>query len=143
MANGNLPDVVQLLLCESAAYELASDSWVLIRPLWQLRPSDGADFPVELSRSTLYFQLLDAFGEFRLHIEIQNMHRPGQLSLLRRTEFYTIRMPESRVLVEDVVHLPPITFLEEGEYEFRLFADGQPLGSRSAVYLNVAGRTGP
>ena len=137
MVNGNLPDVVQFVLCESAAYDLSSDSWVLVRPYFRLRLPAAEIFPVELERSALYFQLIDAFGAIKLSVEVRNTKREGLLGYLYRTETYSIELPKDRSMIEDVIHLPSMNFLEEAEYEFRLLADGRPLGSRSVVCLNV------
>jgi hypothetical protein len=139
VAAGNLPDVVVMLLCEAAAYDLNSDSWVLVRPLHDIRVPSPEDFPYELVRAALYFQMIDAFGDFESHYEIRNTRRTGILGFHSQSKRYTLKFPANRSLVEDVIHLPAINFLEEGEYEFQLYAYGKTLSQRGAVHLNVRG----
>jgi hypothetical protein len=144
MADANRPDVVQLLLCESAAYDETQNSWVLVRPTAHLHVRGYREdpFPHVIPRLAAYFQLIDAFGTVSLQLQVAAPSLgSGMAQVLMRSDEYLVTFPPNRTVLDGVIRLEAVPILEAAEYEVRLLAAGQRLGERSVAYLRVTGET--
>lgn len=135
MANGNLPDVVLLVLCESAAYDVSNGSWVLVRPLTRVQLPADDPFPTVLDRLTLYYQLTDAFGTFQIQVEVVSPGDTTSQPMALRTSPQDVEFPRNRAVIDNVVYLANVPALEAGEYEIRILANGQRL--RSSLFIKI------
>lgn len=140
MAAGNLPDVIQLVLCESAAHDASIGSWVLVRPYTRIHLAVNELFPTVLNRLALYYQLADAFGTFQIQVEVVSPGDAATQPTALRTSAQTVQFPTDRTVIDDAIYLSNIPLLEPGEYEFRLLANGQRLRRSLFVTIGIGGQ---
>lgn len=140
MATGNLPDVVQLVLCESAAHDGSTGSWVLVRPFTRVQVSAADGFPAVMKRLALYYQLADAFGTFQVQVEVISPGAIASQPTALRTSAQTVEFPRDRAVIDDAIYLSNIPLLEPGEYEFRLLANGKRLRRSLFVTIGIGGQ---
>jgi len=121
MAAGQKPYLLQVLPCESAAFDLAAGVWVLTHPLHTVTPGPGKSFPFLLDEIWLYTQLTDAIGAFALSVQLR---MPQTGAIVGRSAPILRSFPTNRMdVVEEVFHLSKVPFRRPGLYEFHVLAN--------------------
>lgn len=145
MANGPVPRVAQLILCQSAAFDEVANAWVLVHPLSQLRvqASNQDPFPHLVERWALYFQLTGLTQPAMIHVEIKGPSTIAGFHTDFRSPGVAVNVPPNPTTIENVVQLKNVPLLEAGTYTVYLRIDGQFGGDRSALELDVTGETLP
>jgi hypothetical protein len=139
-----LPQVRLIFACDAAWRDPRTGQWVLNHP-WSVRllPA-GASFPFRLPECWVYAQFSEGVGAFDLAVAMSLVHVNGARTVLgwSNTRVQAI-FPGGRQLltVDTAFHLTRLPFRQEGLYEFRVVADGQPLAGRTAEVRVLDRRT--
>jgi hypothetical protein len=133
MANGQRPTILQFFPCELAVFDLAINSWVLTRPLFETRLPPGATFPFRLIDLALYVQMTDGIGTFNMQVELRV---PITQARVFRTPPHPITFPANRMaVIEEVFNLQNVPIRTTGEFEFRLVANSLELPATARLIV--------
>jgi hypothetical protein len=145
MANGNLPDVVQLMLCQSAAYDELRNAWVLVHPLCQLHVTayQQDPFPHEILGLAVYFQLTNITQNVNVRVEVSGPANIVGLHTSYKSNVYTVSPPNQGTHMENVIRLPGLAIIDEGLHVFQLLLDGQKSTAGGVVHLMITGEKIP
>jgi len=120
-----LPVVHGMLICDLVLKEAGTNKHSAIGIFTDVYASS---FPMTLNPLAVYICLGDAEGQYELAVELGNLERNEVLGRLGGLRFEA----RDRLASHDFgIRFVNTVFPRPGTYEFRLLADGRPLGSKT------------
>jgi hypothetical protein len=101
---------------------------VLLDPVSAIRPEPGKRYPIVLAQLHVYAQLSGGSGPHRLSVEMLRWYQ-GQPFTVFRTPDTPLDFGRDRAAAAVYrVLLKPVIFPTAGQYTFRVWCDGTPIG---------------
>lgn len=129
MADGVLPRVRLLFLCDEAKYSASEQKWTVKHPWSVVQLPPGAAFPFRAEELWAYAQLTDGVGRFDLMVEMRQLRDDGTRRWAGSSKVEPLDFPGGSQLLafDKVFHMQGAPFHEAGLYEFCVTADGEVL----------------
>ena len=126
------PVLQAMLVCDQAIREAETNKVTLVGIIHRIL---GLEFPLLWSRpTTVYARVTDAEGEYAIGLELIRLEDEQTIGRVDSTA----TLPDRMASHEIIFNLDGgLLFERPGIYEFRLFADGRPLGRVAFSVIQV------
>ena len=125
------PDIKAVLICDHAIREEGTGKISLIGIFEDLR---ARTFPIRHALLCVYVKLTDAAGAYKIRLELVRL---GDLKAVGLGEL-DVNLVDRNRAGEIVFQLVGLVFERPGRYDFRLYANGRYLGSKTLNVVELA-----
>jgi len=122
------PKTNAMLICDYVITERGTNKKSLIGVFENI---GAATFPCTHFAMSVYVKLTDAQGSYRFRLDLVDLNEDKTLGKSEMPE--EIQIPSPLVAHELVFNLRGVRFAHPGEYEFRIFANGNIFGQKKFI----------